>query len=191
MSGGNVLTVIWRTADFVSKPTGPRFNLRVTRGILPRLAAWRRARQRMGEMSLGMQRAVVILMSFLMAVWTLNTALSSRDWRPPLLALVGVGVLFVGATVLARVNRLGGQRRSRGLVAWLDGCPGWFGGVVFALFSLALGTGLYRFWGSLDEGYRLGRSGWAFEPLMVFTFGCLALLFLLQMRSQGPPGDER
>ena len=41
---------------------------------------------------------------------------------------------------------------------------------------MALGTGLYRLLGSLDQGDGLGRSGWVLDPLMVFNFGGLDAL---------------
>ena len=172
-----------------SRPQAPGFSLRVTRNELPRLTAWRRARQKPREMSPAMQRVTVILMLSLMTVWAVNSALSLRDWRPPFLALVAVGILFVGAAVLARVNRRPGQQRSNGLVAWLDGCPDWFEGVVLGLVVVILGTGLYGFLASVDEATAAGR-GWAFDPLLVFVFGGLILVSLLQMRRLGS-GDEQ
>ena len=76
-------------------------------------------------------------------------------------------------------------------MALLDGCPRWFEGVVLALTFLALGIGLYRFFGRLDGGAGLGRSGWAFDPLMVFGFGSIFVLHLLQMRRSASREDER
>lgn len=141
-------------------------------------------------MSPAMRWTMVVVMLSVMAVWTINSALSLRDWRPPFLALVGVGILFVGAGVLARVNRQPGHQRSSGLVAWFDGCPGWVEGVVFGLIVVALGTALFRFLRSLDETAAAAR-GWGFDPLLVFLFGGLALVFLLQMRQVGSVEDEQ
>ena len=76
-------------------------------------------------------------------------------------------------------------------MALLDGCPRWFEGVVLALTFLALGIGLYRFFARLDGGTEFGRSGWAFDPLIVFIFGGFAVLHLLQMRRLGLREDER
>ncbi len=140
-------------------------------------------------MSPAKQWAMVVLMLSGTAVWTVNSARSLGDWRPPLLALVGVGILLVAAAVLARVNRQPGQRRSSGLAPWLDGCPGWFEGVVLGLIAVALATGLYR-WGSVDEIAVAGR-GWAFDPLLVFLFGGITLVFLLQRRRLSPAEDEQ
>ena len=132
-----------------------------------------------------MRWTMVVVMALVMGVWTAISAMSLADWRPPLLALGGVGVLLFGAAILARLHRSSEQQRSGGLVAWLDGCPRWFGGVVLGLTLVALGTGLYRFFGRLDGGTGLGRSDWAFDPLMVFIFGGFAVLHLLQMRRLG------
>ncbi|MDE2689603.1 MAG: hypothetical protein OXU63_08050 [Acidobacteriota bacterium] len=115
----------------------------------------------------------------------MNSAMSLGDWRPPFLGLVAVGILFVGAAVLARVNRQPEQQRSSGLAAWLDGCPGWFQGAVLGLIAVALATALYRFLGTLDETAAAAR-GWGFDPLFVFLFGGITLVFLLQMRRLGP-----
>ena len=140
-------------------------------------------------MSPAKQWAMVVLMLFGTAVWTVNSAMSLSDWRPPLLALVGVGILFVGAAVLARVNRRPGQQRSSGLAAWLDGCPGWFEGAILGLIAVALATGLYR-WGSVDE-MAVAERGWAFDPLLVFLFGGTTLVFLLQRRRLSPAEGEQ
>ncbi len=142
-------------------------------------------------MSPAKRRAMVVVMALVMGVWTAISAMSLADWRPPLLALGGVGVLLFGAAILARLHRSSEQQRSGGLVAWLDGCPRWFEGVVLGLTLVALGTGLYRFFGRLDGGTGLGRSDWAFDPLMVFVLGGLAVLHLLQMRRLGSREDER
>lgn len=135
-------------------------------------------------MSPAEQRAMVVLMLSATAVWTVNSAMSPGGWRPPLLALVGVGILFVGAAVLARVKRQPGQQRSSGLAGWFDGCPGWFDGAVLGLIAVALATALYR-WGSVDE-MAVAERGWAFDPLFVFLFGGTTLVLLLQMRRLGP-----
>ncbi len=76
-------------------------------------------------------------------------------------------------------------------MALLDGCPRWFEGVVLGLTLVALGTCLYRFFGRLDGGAGLGRSDWAFDPLIVFMFGGLAVLHLLQMHRLASREDER
>lgn len=137
-----------------------------------------------------MRWAMVVVMALAMGVWTGVSAMSLADWRPPLLALGGVGVLLFGAAALARLRRSSEQQRSGGFVAWLDGCPRWFEGVVLALTFLALGIGLYRFFGRLDGGAGLGRSGWAFDPLMVFGFGSMFVLHLVQMRRSASREDE-
>ncbi|MXZ39921.1 MAG: hypothetical protein F4230_02385 [Holophagales bacterium] len=141
-------------------------------------------------MSPAKQWAMVVLMLFGTAVWTVNSAMSLGDWRPPFLALVGVGILFGGAAVLARVNRQPGQQRSSGHAAWLDGCPGWVEGVVLGLIVVALGTALFRSLRSLSETAAAAR-GWAFDPLLVFLFGGLTLVFLLQMRQVCSAEDEQ
>lgn len=111
-----------------------------------------------------------------MAVWTVDSAWYLGEWRSPLSALVGV--LFVGAAVLARGNRNANQRRSRGLVARLDGCPRWFEGVALALVVLSLGVSVRRLLRSVDEGADFGFD----RSSLVFMFGSLALLVLLQTR---------
>ncbi len=138
-----------------------------------------------------MRWTMVVVMALVMGVWTAISAMSLADWRPPLLALGGVGVLWFGAAILARLHRSAEQQRSGGLVAWLDGCPVWFEGVVVGLTLVALGTALYQFLGSLDQGDGLGVSDWASNPLMVFMFGGLALLHLLQMQRSASREDER
>ncbi|MXX76628.1 MAG: hypothetical protein F4210_04035 [Holophagales bacterium] len=141
-------------------------------------------------MSPAKQWAMVVLMLFGTAVWTVNSAMSLGDWRPPFLALVGVGILFVGAAVLARVTRQPGLQRPSGLAALFDGCPGWFEGAVLGLIAVALATGLHRFLGTLDETAAAVR-GWGFDPLFVFLFGGTTLVFLLQMRQVGSVEDEQ
>ncbi len=166
------------------------------RDTFPRLAAWRRYRERQHGLSPAAQRLGVLVMLGAMAVWTVGSASSLGEWRPSLSALVCVGVLFVGAAVLARVNRSTKKQRSRasirGLVAWLEGCPHWFEGVVAGLVGLGLlWICLCRPLGILDEGAGLRVLRFGFDdPLMVFMFGSLALLLLLQMHRSGLRASE-
>ncbi len=136
-------------------------------------------------MSPAMRRAAIIVMALSMAVWTANSVLREGHWGPPVLALAGVGVLFACAALLASLNRGGRPERSSGLVAWFDGCPGWFEGVLLGLTVVALATGLYRLWESLDEAAVPGAYELAFDPLVLFMMGCLTLLHLVQMRPSG------
>ena len=140
-------------------------------------------------MSPARQRVVVIVMLSGIALWTANSVLSLHDWRPPFLALVGVGILFACAATLARLNRYASPDQSNGFAAWLEGCPSWFEGVVTGLILVTLGGGLYRLLGSLDEGAGSAAADVAFDPIMVFTFGCFLLLHLLRTRQPG--GVER
>ena len=183
--------MIGRKADVVSKPQAPSFRLRVTRDKLPRLTAWRRAMGRPRKLSPAMRWTGIILWPLLIAVWTANAVLSGGRWGPPMLALAGVGFLFACAATLGWLNRYASRGRSTGFAAWLDGCPSWFERMVLGLIVVTLGAGLYRLLGSLDEGARSVAADLAFDPIMVFTFGCFLLLHLLQMRRPGAVERQR
>lgn len=136
-----------------------------------------------------MRWAGIVIWPLLVVVWTANAVLSGGRWGPAMLALAGVGILFACAGALASLNRYASPNRSIGFAAWLDGCPSWFEHVVLGLIVVTLGAGLYRLLGSLDEGAGSVAADLAFDPIMVFTFGCFLLLHLLQMRQPG--GVER
>lgn len=129
-----------------------------------------------------MRWAGIVLWPLLIAVWMANAVLSGGRWGPPMLALAGVGFLFACAAALAWLNRDASSGQAAGFAAWLDDCPDWFERVVLGLILVTLATGLFRLLGSLGEGAGFVAADPAFDPIMVFGFGCLLLRHLLQMR---------